>query len=86
MSLIDNVKNCIGRSDSPDLTGFRLISFNFNSAYFEDIKQIISYAKEEIVLGLKKGRLSVKGSELYVKKYCAGDVVICGAIKSIEKF
>ncbi len=86
MSFIDNIKNCIASSDSPALSGVRMTCFGFRSAYFEEIKSIISYAKDEIVLGLKSGGIILSGRELYVKKYCAGDVVICGEILKIEKF
>ncbi len=86
MSFIDNIKKCIGLSESDAFCDFRLVSFGFNSLYFEKIKQIISYNKEEINLGLKSGGIKIIGENLYVKKYCAGDVVVCGKIKSIERF
>ncbi len=84
MSFIENIKNCIGESVGAELSEFRLAMFGFNSAYFEKVKAIISYTKEEIVLGLKKGSVKISGKELFVKKYCAGDVVICGEILKIE--
>lgn len=85
MSFIDNIKNCIAGYDALNLSGFRLVSFDFRSAYFENVLGIINYTQEEITLGIKKGEIRVKGKDLYVKKYCVGDVVICGEIKSIEK-
>ncbi len=85
MSFIENIKNCIAYSDSPELNDFRLVSFSFRSIYFENVKSILSFSREEIVLGLKKGALKVSGRELYVKKYCAGDVVICGEIQKLER-
>ncbi len=85
MSLIENIKNCIGFCEGEEKAGFRLTSFSFNSAYFENIKSVISYTAEQITLALKKGEVIVTGEELYIKKYCAGDVVICGKISKIEK-
>ncbi len=85
MNFIDNIKNCIGKSDSPTLSGFRLISFGFNSVYLEDVKHVISYTPQEITVGLRAGALKISGGELFLKKYCAGDVVICGRIEKIEK-
>ncbi len=86
MSFIENIKKCIGYSDNPELAEFRVVSFAFRSAYFENVKAIISYDEQEITLSLKRGGIRVSGKELYVKKYCAGDVVICGEISKIEKF
>ncbi len=86
MSFIDNVKNCIGGEGSPEFSSFRLVSFGFNSAYFENVKRIISFSSVQVTLGLKRGEIKVSGEGLYIKKYCAGDVVICGKISKIEKF
>ncbi len=85
MSFIENIKNCIGESVGVDLGEFRATMFGFSSVYFEKIKSIVSYTKTEIVLGLKKGRVIISGNQLLVKKYCAGDVVVCGEISKIEK-
>ncbi len=86
MSFFDNIKNCIYQDGAPELAGFRAVMFGFSSAYFENVKGILSFTKNEIVLGLKKGKIKLSGEELFVKKYCAGDVVICGQISKIEKF
>ena len=85
MSFIDNIKNCINSWENPNLSEFRLVSFGFRSVYFENVASIVSYTKEQIVLGLKKGALKIEGKELCIKKYCGGDVVVCGEIKKIER-
>ena len=56
-----------------------------SAGYFENVKGIKSYSEEEIVLSIKGGGLIIRGEKLFVKKYCAGDVAICGKIKGIER-
>ena len=85
MSFIDNIKECFCSAEFPKEPLFRAVLFGENAAYFENVRGIVSYNTEQIVLCLKRGALTIKGEELYVKKYCAGDVVVCGKIKAIER-
>ena len=55
------------------------------AGYFENVNSIVSYNEEEIVLSLKDSVLTVSGRNLYVKKYCEGDVAICGKITGIKR-
>lgn len=85
MSFIDNIKQCICAEDFPSPPSFRAVMFGDRAIYLENVCTIISYTKDEVRLSLKKGGLNVKGKELYIKKYCQGDVVICGKISSLER-
>ena len=85
MSFIENIKGCFTADELPKEPNFRAVLFGEEAGYFENIKTISHYTAEEIVLCLKKGVLVVKGERLYIKKYCAGDIVICGKIKSVER-
>ncbi len=84
MGLIDNIKNCISESDMPTIPPFRAVLFGNNAVYFENIKSIIGFSPEQIILSVKTGEVKLSGEGLYIKKYCEGDVVICGKICSIE--
>ncbi|MBQ9734876.1 MAG: YabP/YqfC family sporulation protein [Clostridia bacterium] len=86
MGFIDSIKECFTSEELMNEPIFRAVLFGDGAAYFENVKTILHYDVEEIGLGLKKGKIVVRGQGLYVKKYCAGDVVICGKIKSVEKF
>ncbi|MBE5737119.1 MAG: hypothetical protein E7348_01830 [Clostridiales bacterium] len=85
MSLIDNIRNCFNYNEIPNEPNFRAVLFGENAMYLENIKTIVKYDKEQIVLSLKDGGLDILGSELFIKKYCGGDLVVCGKIKKIEK-
>ena len=85
MSLIDNIKSNFCQSEIPSEPIFRAVLFGESAGYFENVKSIVSYNEEEIVLALSKGCLKVNGNNLYIKKYCMGDVVVCGKIKRVER-
>ena len=85
MGFIDDIKSCFSSEELPTVPLFRAVLFGEGALYVENVKQIVRYTEEEIVLGLKRGGLAICGSDLYVKKYCEGDVVICGKIKAVQR-
>ena len=85
MGFIDNIKECFSEWELPKEPCFRAVLFGENAAYFENVCNIYTYSVDEIVLSLKKGGLKISGEGLYVKKYCMGDLVICGKIRAVER-
>lgn len=85
MGLIDNIKDCFCQNELPANCYYRAVLFGDSAGYFENVKSIVSYEVKEVVLSLKNGGLRIKGKDLYIKKYCEGDVVICGKILSVER-
>jgi sporulation protein YqfC len=84
MGFIDNIIKCVGAEEFPKEPSFRAVLFGENAVYLENILGIICYEKEQILLAIKKGTVRVKGFDLFIKKYCLGDVVVCGKITGIE--
>ena len=84
MGFIDNVVAGFGNGSIVE-PPFKVLLLGDCSAYFTGITGIKSFSSDEITVTLKKGTVTVKGSDLFVKKYCAGDLAVCGKIKSIEK-
>ena len=78
MGFIESIKSCFSGEELP-------VEPIFRAVLFENVRSILHYEIEEIALSLKKGGLVIRGDNLYIKKYCAGDVVICGKIKSVER-
>lgn len=64
---------------------FRAVLLGDELLEIEGVKQIKSYSPEEIVVLLRKDGLKIKGNDLFVKKYCAGDLVVCGKILVLER-
>ncbi len=85
MSLIDNIRDSFCQNEIPKEPIFRAVLFGESAGYFENIKSIVSYSQEEVLLALSNGGLKINGINLYIKKYCMGDVVICGKIKKVER-
>jgi sporulation protein YqfC len=85
MGFIEEIKNCFSSEELPKEPIFRAVMFGDCAVYFENVCSISHYCQEEICLCLKKGGLVISGCNLYIKKYCGGDVVVCGKIKSIVR-
>ena len=53
--------------------------------YMENVRCIVSYSPECLIVSLKRGGLKIEGENLYVKKFCGGDVAVCGKIIKMER-
>ena len=85
MGFIDEIKKCFTLEELPKEPIFRAVLLGDSAGYFENVSHIKSYSPEQICLVFKKGELLINGNALYIKKYCGGDVVICGKIQSIQR-
>ena len=85
MSLIEQIRNCFCQKELPIEPVYRAVLFGDCAGYFENVKNIVSFSDCEIILSLSNGGLKIAGEKLYIKKYCLGDVAICGKIKTIER-
>ena len=83
MSFVDEVLNVFGGEDLAP--AFRVMILGDSAAYVEGVKSIKSYSEDKIELFIKKGGIKITGEGLYIKKYCAGDLAVCGKIKSVER-
>ena len=86
MGFIEDIKNCFSLEEFPKEPCYRAVLFGDRAVYLENINCIVHYSPEEVVLSFKGGGIRLTGEDMYIKKYCAGDVVICGkTIKVIER-
>jgi len=85
MGFIDNIKECFLGGEFIGEPCFRAVLFGDTAMYFENVRTILHYDIEEISLGLKKGSVLIRGQNLFIKKYCEGDVIVCGQIRAIER-
>ena len=83
MGFLDDIFNSIGENYSAG-NDFKCTLFA-NAGYFENITEIVSYGEKEIILRVKAGRITVSGERLYIKKYCGGDVAVCGGITALKR-
>ncbi len=85
MSFIEEIKSCFCESELPASPSYRAVILGDGAVYLENVKSIVYYTSEEIALTVKGGGIILRGEKLYVKKYCAGDLAVCGKIKSLER-
>ena len=85
MGFIDSIKNCFRAEELPIEPIYRAVLFGDGAAYFENVRAVVGFSEEEIILSLKRGGLKISGEKLYIKKYCSGDVAVCGKIRVIER-
>ena len=52
---------------------------------FQNVKRLVEFSEEKIVLAGRKGRLCVTGSGLSLGKCEAGDVTVLGKIEKVER-
>ncbi len=85
MGFIDNIVQSFGMGEMPTEPLFRVTLIGDTAMYIQNVCSIKSYTSEKIELAIKKGGLTVAGNDLFIKKYCAGDLVVCGKIKSLSR-
>ncbi|MBR5900497.1 MAG: YabP/YqfC family sporulation protein [Clostridia bacterium] len=85
MSFIDNIYEALGEELLPDAPSFRALLIGGRACYVENAKSIIKYSEQEVAVAIPKGQILIKGEALNVKKYCEGDLVVCGKITGIER-
>ena len=83
MSFIDEVLSVFGGDNAAPVP--RVMLFGDTAAYLEGVKAIKSYSQDKIEVLVLKGEIKITGEGLFVKKYCAGDLAVCGKIKSVER-
>ena len=83
MSFIDNIVKKFGVDLAIAPLKYKAILFGEIGAFFENVKSIKSFEKDEIILTVKGGEIVVKGKELTVKNYVEGDLTIVGEVKEI---
>ena len=85
MNFIENLKEVLGVDEILDANQVKFTVLLDKGGYFENVKGVVSYSDTEIVLKTKPCRIVIKGENLFIKKYCEGDISICGKITSIER-
>ena len=78
MNFLENIVEILGLKDLVSKPVYRATLIGDEAGYFENVTEIKSYSEEEIILCLKRGGIVIRGEKLYVKKFCEGDVAVCG--------
>lgn len=52
--------------------------------YIENYKKLLKYTQTEIIIQTSRGKLILKGSHLYIRKYCYDEIQIDGIAEQIS--
>ncbi len=52
--------------------------------YFEGVKAVGEFSPERILLSFHKSEVEIEGENLFIKKYCEGDLAISGRVRQIR--
>lgn len=83
MSFIDEIYSLIG-GENNFLPAFKATIFGGEFVYFESVKKILSFSSTSILFATNKKIIEILGENLRIKKYCFGDMIICGKISSMS--
>ncbi len=53
--------------------------------YFQNVRRLLEFTEEKIVLAGKKGSVTVEGKDLSLGKCYLGDVTVRGDIRKVER-
>ena len=85
MGFMDNIYTSVFLEPFPKEPPFRILLLGDRAGYFEKVKSVISFSESQIELAVKNAVVTVSGENLTIKKFCEGDVVICGKIVSVKR-
>lgn len=85
MGFIDSIYSSVFSEPFPKEPPYRVLLLGDRAGYFESVKSVISYSQTKIELAVKNSLLTIDGENLFIKKFCEGDVVICGKILSVKR-
>ncbi len=84
MSFIENIIGSFGGDEAFSNEQTKIMVFGDKGVFLEGVSGIKAFTDKEIILFRKKGEIALAGEKLFIKKFCGGDVVICGKISKIE--
>ncbi|MBQ8196572.1 MAG: YabP/YqfC family sporulation protein [Clostridia bacterium] len=90
MSFFDSILESLGVDSAPEGQFLKLTLIGnkgggFCYAYLENVLSVKSYSPQEIAVCVKGGGVTIKGENMYIKKYCQGDLAVCGKIMKAER-
>ncbi len=85
MGFIENIIAGLGLGETPAEPLFKAVLYGDGAIYLQNVGAVKSYSPDKIELRLKNGGLTLTGTGLTIRKYCEGDLVVCGKIKTLSR-
>lgn len=84
MRLFEEILSALGGDEEIAFGGAKVVLYAGRCAYFENVKSILSFSKEAVIIQLKKGTVCAEGEGLAVARYGEGDLLLTGNVRKIE--
>ena len=84
MRLVSEIANLLAVEEL-SVTRVQYTVVDGRGGVFQNVKKLVEFSADNIVLAGKKGRLRVSGSGLSLGKCSAGDVTVLGDIQRVER-
>lgn len=84
MRLITEILHELG-SDGLSTARVQYTVVDGKGGYFQNVRRLLEFSPESILLAGKKGRVRVQGNSLSLGKCVAGDVAVRGDILKVER-
>ena len=64
---------------------FKAVIIGNSGGFFQGVRSVNKFSDSEIVMCVKGESVTVCGENMFVKKFCEGDVIICGKINCVKR-
>lgn len=85
MRLINEILRAIG-ADGLDFSRVQYTVVDGKGGYFQNVRRIVEFSPEKIVLAGRRGSVCIEGSALSLGKCALGDVSVFGDIQRVGRF
>lgn len=82
MRLLSEIKKIFPAAEDAFALQYTVLA---GGGYFENVKRIVEFSPERVVLKCGGGGLKIEGKELSLGKYFQGDLVVYGKICKVER-
>lgn len=85
MKLLGEIEKLFLKTGVPDALRVQYTVIDGRGGYFQNVRRILEFSEERIVLQGKKGSVAIEGSGLSLGKYFGGDAMVVGDIAKISR-
>ena len=83
MGLLSEIKKNFSAEGSAFSVQYTVV--DGGGGYFQNVKRLLEFSPETVVLKGGKGSLRIEGENLSLGKYFQGDLIVHGMIKKVER-
>lgn len=62
----------------------KIILYGKKLAYFENVKKILAFSPQELILLTKDGKIAIQGENFVIAQYGDGDLILQGIVQAVQ--